>query len=232
MLGVIVNVCTVLLGSTVGLICKKGISEKITGALMAAIGLCTVVIGVKGVFGDDNTLSMIISLVLGTAIGTLVDIDKGITKLGELLEKKFGGKSGEVTITQGFVTASLLFCVGSMTIVGCLNAGLKGDNEMLFTKSLLDLISSALLSVSLGIGVIFASAFVLVFQGLLVLLSGVLQPILTLEMINAITCVGSVSIIALGLNLLGVTKIKVANQLPALVFAPVVSWLLSLAGLG
>jgi uncharacterized protein len=232
MLGVIVNVCTVLAGSIVGLLFKKGISEKFTSAIMCAIGLCTLAIGVKGIFNDNNTLAMILSLVLGTAVGTWIDLDGWITNLGERLEKRFAKQDGTVSVTQGFVTASLLFCIGSMTIVGCLNAGLKGDNQMLFTKSLLDLISAAILSVSLGIGVLFSAAFVLVFQGALVLLAGVLQPVLTTPMINAITCVGSLSILALGLNLLKITNIKVANQLPALVLAPFICWCLTAVGLG
>jgi uncharacterized membrane protein YqgA involved in biofilm formation len=144
------------------------------------------------------------------------------------VEKKFqrpGEKSG---IAQAFVTASLLFCVGAMTIVGSLTAGLTGDNEMLFTKSVLDLISSSMLSVSLGIGVLFSSLFVLVFQGAIVLCAGLLEPFLNTSAINEIICSGSLLIIGLGLNMLGVTKIKIANYLPAFFFAPVLLKLVSL----
>lgn len=225
MLGVIVNTITVLIGSTVGLICKRAIPERITRAIMLAIGLCTVYIGISGSLEGENTLVLILSMVFGTAVGTAIDLDRRITQLGELVNQKFKRADGGVSLTEGFVTASLLFCVGAMTIVGSLNAGLRGDNEMLFTKSLLDLISSCMLSVSLGVGVMCAAAFVFVFQGALVLLAQFLAPILSAAAIAEITCAGSLMILALGLNLIGLTKLKVANFLPALIFAPLFTWL-------
>lgn len=229
MAGVLVNTLTVLLGSTVGLLLKKGIPEKISKAVMTAIGLCTVYIGIDGALDGSNTIVLIISMVLGTAVGSLLDIDRGINAVGRLIEKKMKKKDGEASVSEGFMTASLLFCVGAMTIVGSLNAGLSGDNELLFTKSILDLISSCLLASTLGIGVMFAAAFVLVFQGGLVLLAQLLSGVLTDEaMIAEITCAGSVIIIGLGLNLIGITKIKVANMLPAILFAPFVYLLVGL----
>lgn len=232
MLGVIVNSLAVLLGSSVGLLCKKGIPEKISKAIMLGIGLCTIYIGISGTLKGQNTLVLILSMVFGAAAGTLLDLDGLITKLGRALERKFQREDGRVSITEGFVTASLLFCVGAMTIVGSLNAGLSGDNEMLYTKSLLDLISSCMLSVTLGIGVLFSAAFVFVFQGALVLLAQVLAPVLTDAAIAELTCAGSLLILALGLNLIGLTKIKAANYLPALLFAllfaPLFTWLFTL----
>ncbi len=228
MLGVIVNTITVLIGSTVGLICKRAVPERITKAIMLAIGLCTVYIGISGTLEGENTLVLILSMVFGTAVGTAIDLDRRITQLGELVNRKFKRAHGGVSLTEGFVTASLLFCVGAMTIVGSLNAGLRGDNEMLFTKSLLDLISSCMLSVSLGMGVMCAAAFVFVFQGALVLLAQFLAPILSATAIAEITCAGSLMILALGLNLIGLTKLKVANFLPALIFAPLFTYLFSL----
>ena len=228
MLGVIVNTITVLIGSTVGLIYKRAVPERITKAIMLAIGLCTVYIGISGTLEGENTLVLILSMVFGTAVGTAIDLDRRITQLGELVNRKFKRAHGGVSLTEGFVTASLLFCVGAMTIVGSLNAGLRGDNEMLFTKSLLDLISSCMLSVSLGMGVMCAAAFVFVFQGALVLLAQFLAPILSAAAIAEITCAGSLMILALGLNLIGLTKLKVANFLPALIFAPLFTYLFSL----
>lgn len=228
MLGVIVNTITVLIGSTVGLICKRAVPERITTAIMLAIGLCTVYIGISGTLEGENTLVLILSMVFGTAVGTAIDLDRRITQLGELVNRKLERAHGGVSLTEGFVTASLLFCVGAMTIVGSLNAGLRGDNEMLFTKSLLDLISSCMLSVSLGMGVMCAAAFVFVFQGALVLLAQFLAPILSAAAIAEITCAGSLMILALGLNLIGLTKLKVANFLPALIFAPLFTYLFSL----
>ena len=219
--GVLVNVLTVLVGSTVGLLLKKQIPEKLTTAVMTAIGLCTVAIGVAGVIKGQNQLVMIISLVLGTIIGTLIDIDGKLTKIGDKLQKK-KGENEKSTFSQGFVTASLLFCVGAMTIVGSMNAGISGDNQMLYTKSVLDLISSTMLGASLGIGVLFSSVFVLVFQGGLVALSMALGSFLNDFAVAELICAGSVMIIALGLNLIGITKIKVANLLPGLIFVPFV----------
>ena len=220
--GVLVNVGTVIVGSTIGLILKKQIPEKLTSAVMTTIGLCTIAIGVSGVIKGENQLVMIISLVLGTIAGTLIDIDDKLSKLGDTLQKKKKKSSDNATFSQGFVTASLLFCVGAMTIVGSMNAGISGDNQMLYTKSLLDLISATMLSASLGFGVMVASVFVLVFQGGLVALSMVLGNFLSDFAVNELVCAGSVMIIALGLNLTGITKIKVANLLPGLIFVPIV----------
>lgn len=227
--GVLVNTVTVIIGSGVGLLFKKAIPEKLTNAVMTAIGLCTIAIGVGGIIKGQNQLVMIISLVLGTIVGTLIDIDGRLSKLGDKLQKKRenGNKihSDSATFSQGFVTASLLFCVGAMTIVGSMNAGISGDNQMLYTKSVLDLISSSMLAASLGFGVMCASAFVLVFQGALVALAMILGSFLSDFAVAELICAGSVMITALGLNLIGVTKIKVANILPALVFVPFVCML-------
>ena len=225
--GVLVNVLTVLIGSTLGLLLKKQIPEKLTTAVMTAIGLCTVAIGVTGVIKGQNQLVMIISLVLGTIIGTLIDIDGKLAKIGDKLQKK-KGENEKSTFSQGFVTASLLFCVGAMTIVGSMNAGISGDNQMLYTKSVLDLISSTMLGASLGIGVLFSSVFVLAFQGGLVALSMALGSFLNDFAVAELICAGSVMIIALGLNLIGITKIKVANLLPGLVLVPVVCKIMEL----
>ncbi len=225
--GVLVNVLTVLIGSTVGLLLKKQIPEKLTSAVMTAIGLCTVAIGVSGIIKGQNQLVMIISLVLGTIIGTLIDLDGKLTKIGDKLQKK-KGENEKSTFSQGFVTASLLFCVGAMTIVGSMNAGISGDNQMLYTKSVLDLISSTMLGASLGVGVLFSSAFVFVFQGGLVALSMALGSFLNDFAVAELICAGSVMIIALGLNLIGITKIKVANMLPGLILVPFVCKIMEL----
>lgn len=228
MIGVFVNTATVIVGSLIGLIFKRGIPKRLADAVMIGIGLCTIYIGISGVLKGENTLILIGSIVVGAIIGTAIDLDKRLNALGELIGRRFKKSNGSVSVAEGFVTASLLFCIGSMTIVGSLQAGLTGDNEMIFTKSLLDLISSAILSVSLGIGVICAAAFVFVFQGALVLLAQYLAPVLTTSAVNEITCAGSLIIIALGLNLIGVTKIKVANYLPAIVIAPIICWIITL----
>ena len=219
--GVFVNTLTVIVGSGIGLLLKKQIPEKLTSAVMTAIGLCTIAIGVGGIIKGQNQLVMILSLVLGAVVGTLIDIDGKLSALGDRLQKK-RDETEKSTFSQGFVTASLLFCVGAMTIVGSMNAGISGDNQMLYTKAVLDLISSCMLASSLGLGVMCASGFVLVFQGALVALSMVLGTFLNDFAVAELICAGSVMITALGLNLIGVTKIKVANLLPGLLLVPFV----------
>lgn len=235
MLGVLVNVGTVVLGSTIGLIFKKGISAKFTDAVMIGIGLCTLLIGIQGMadgmLKGQNVLVTIISMVLGAVVGTAIDLDRRLNSIGDTLSEKLSKKSsGKGSFAQGFVTASLVFCVGSMTIVGSLESGLEGNHTTIYTKSLLDLFSSMMLSASLGAGVIFAALFVLVFQGGLVLASGLLAPVLSDGAIAEITSVGALLIFALGLNLTGIGKFKVANYLPAIFFSPAVYYGFQLLG--
>lgn len=219
MVGVTVNAVAVIIGSLIGLFFKKGIPQRISEAVMIGLGLCTVYVGISGSLEGKNVLVSILSVAIGAVIGTLIDIDRRLNDLGDLVEKKFSKGNGSVSLSQGFVTASLIFCVGSMTIVGSLQAGLTGNNEMLFTKSLLDFVISIVLSSTLGIGVMLSALFVFVFQGAIALLSGVLSPLLSEAVVCEMTCVGSLLVIAIGLNLAGITKIKVANYLPA-VFIP------------
>ena len=227
--GVIVNTGTVLAGSLLGLLFKKGIPEKVSRAVMIALGLFTLYIGVDGALGTQSPLIVVGSLVLGAIVGTLLNIDGAINRLGLWAERKFKRGDGEtVSIAEGFMTASLLFCVGAMTVNGAIEAGVKGVNTLFFTKALMDLVSSTMLASGLGFGVMLSAVFVLVFQGLLVLLAGWIAPVLTPEAIAEMTAAGSLIMVALGLNLLGVTKIKVADYLPAIVFAPVICWIVSL----
>lgn len=229
--GVLVNVCTVILGSTAGLIFKKSISKKYSDAVMTGIGLCVILIGIQGMLKGENILVSIVSMVLGAVVGTALDIDGRLNGLGDALSSKIRKNPDDKnTVAEGFVTASLVFCIGAMTILGSLEAGLKGDNTTLYTKSILDLISSAMLSSSLGIGVMFSALFVFVFQGGIVLLAGFLEPVLNASATAEITCVGSIMILALGLNLIGVSKVKVANYFPALIFAPVVCLIFDFLG--
>ena len=220
MLAVLINTLAVLLGSTVGLPARKGIPEKVSGAIMTAISLCTLYAGVSGMLKGENTLVLIVSMVLGTAAGTLLDLDGALARLGKAIESRFRRTDGKTSVADGFVTASLLFCIGAMTFVGCINAGLRQDYELLFT-------SSCILSVTLGIGVLCSAGFVLVFQGAIVLLAQVLAPVLSDAAIAELTCCGSVMIVAISLNMLGLTKIKTADLLPALLFVPLFTWLFS-----
>jgi len=230
MLGVIVNTIAVILGGSIGMLLKKGFSEKLSHAIMEAIGLCTIYIGISGALQGNNVLVLIFAMVFGTIAGTLINIDGWITRVGDGVQARFpAGSDGAHSVAEGFVSASLLFCVGAMTVVGSLQAGLSGNNTMLFTKSLLDFCSSMMLAASLGIGVIYSAAFVFIFQGAIALLAGVLAPMLSDAAIAEMTCAGSVMIVAIGLNLIGIAKIKVANQLPGIIFAPLFLALYTLA---
>ncbi len=220
MIGVLVNTLAVVAGSLFGLLLRKGIPARFTQAAMIGIGLCTLYLGIDGALKGQNAIIAILSVVAGGLIGTGLDLDGKIQRLGDRVQQRVTPGAAGSRVGEGLVTASLLFCVGSMTIVGSLNAGLTGDNEMLFAKSVLDLISSIMLSVSLGIGVLLSAVVVLAFQGALVLLAQVLKPVLSAPAIAEMTCVGSLLIIALGLNLLGITRIKVADYLPAIALAP------------
>lgn len=226
MIGVLANTLAVIIGGSLGLLLKKGIPERVSGAVMTALGLCTVYIGIDGALDGSNTIVLIVSMVLGTICGTLLNIDGAVSRLGEFFERRVNSTDGKIPIAQGFMTASMLFCVGAMTIVGSINAGLMDDNKLLFTKSILDLISSCMLASTLGVGVLFSAATVFFYQGTLVLLAELLQRVLTdTALIAEITCAGSLMIIGLGLNIIGITKIKVADQLPAILFVPIVYYL-------
>lgn len=230
----IVNTAAVILGAAIGLILKKGFPKKLKDTLMKGLGLCTVYLGISGSLKGGNTLILIISMVIGTVIGEGIDLDDKINRLGSFLEQRAAGRNAQKrqldteetkeetgTIAQGFVTASLLFCVGAMSIVGSLEAGLTGDYAMLYNKSVMDFVAAIIFASSLGIGVMFAAAFVLVYQGAITLFAQWLAPVLNNEtIINEMTCVGSVIIIGLALNMLGITKLKVMNYVPA-VFVPI-----------
>ena len=222
MLGVIVNVITVILGSLVGLMFKKGIPEKVSTSVMIGLGACTLYIGISGSLCGENVLIVIASVVLGVISGTLLNIDGAINRLAKNVEMKFKKEGQSICVAEGLVTATLLFCVGSMTVTGSIQAGLTGDNSVLITKATLDFVSSMMLASSLGFGVMLASLSVFVIQGGLVLLASLISPFMSTGAINEMTCVGSILIIMIGTNLMGITKIKVADFLPAVIYAPVI----------
>ncbi|MBQ7399605.1 MAG: DUF554 domain-containing protein [Clostridia bacterium] len=226
MLGVIINCITVIVGSLVGMTFKNLISKKVTDGVMVAIGLCTVYIGIDGALSGENTLVLILSMAIGAAIGFVLDIDGRINKFSEFATRRFK-KDDNVNVAEGFVTACLIFCVGAMTLVGSVQAGVNGDNTTLITKAMLDLISSLALASTFGVGVLLSTLFVLVFQGGIVLLSSLVGDFLSLSMQNEMICAGSVIIIGLGLNIIGVSKIKVANFVPAMFIAPAITPLLN-----
>lgn len=220
-MGAIVNFLSIIVGGLIGLLLKKGIPEKISNTVFAGVGLCVLLIGIDGVMEGKNILITIISIVVGAVIGELLDIDSAINRLAKYAENTMNKKGGNVKFANGFVTATLLFAVGAMTIVGSLDSGLTGDNTTLYTKSLLDGISSIIFASSLGVGVLFSSIPILISQGGITLLAHYIAPLLTDTIIAEMTCVGSLVIIALALNLLNITKLKVANYIPA-IFIPII----------
>lgn len=213
-LGTIVNAAAIAAGCAIGMLAKRGISQRVMDAVMKGVALCIVYIGIDGMLEGSKTLAVIIAMALGAGIGTLLDLDGKMSKLGDIVEKRLAG--GGVGIAQGFVTASLIFCVGAMAVVGSLQSGLSGDNSTLYTKALLDGISSMVLTASLGVGVGLSAVCVLIYQGALTLLAGLLSPVLSDAVIAEMTCVGSILIMALGLNMLGITKLKVMDYILAI----------------
>ncbi|MEG2936010.1 MAG: DUF554 domain-containing protein [Clostridium sp.] len=224
MIGTIVNTVSVIVGGVIGLVVKKGVSKRFSDIVMNGLALCVLYIGISGALKGHNTMVIIFSIVIGAIIGEAVDLDKRVRDLGDVIEKKFKSGDKNVSIAEGFVTASLLFCVGAMTIVGSLQSGLTGNHEMLFTKSILDGVASILFAASLGVGVLFSAAFVLIYQGSITLLAQFISPYLSDIVIAEMTCVGSLLIIGLGLNMLNVTKLKIMNYIPA-IFLPILIYL-------
>ncbi|MDF2882576.1 MAG: hypothetical protein K0R54_3133 [Clostridiaceae bacterium] len=223
-LGTFVNTIAIIVGGILGLLLRGGIPEKVKNTIMDGLALCVLLIGVTGAIKVNNLLLIIFSVVLGSIIGELIDLDKLIQNLGDKIEEKFHQKGG--SISEGFVSSSLLFCVGAMAIVGSLQSGLTNNHQTLFAKSMLDGISSIVFASSLGLGVILSSVSVFIYQGAITLCATLLKTVLTQRVILDMTAVGSLLIIGLALNMLKITKIKVANLLPA-VFIPVLYQILS-----
>ena len=219
LLGTIVNTLAVIIGAGVGITLKRGIPERIEDTVTKGLALCVLMIGLQGMMKGENTLVTILSIVLGGLLGELLRIDDGMNRLGKYVEAKFKNGS-DSKIAEGFVTASLLFIVGAMAVVGSLQSGLMHDHTTIYAKSILDGVSSVIFASTLGLGVMLSSVAVFVYQGAITLFAGVLAPVLNDTVIAEMTAAGSVIIFGLGLNMIGLTRIKVANYLPA-IFLPI-----------
>ena len=232
MLGVWANFFAVIVGGAVGTLLKGGIKERYSQTINAGLALCVMLIGMSGALKTENTMLVIISIVIGSVLGEVLRIEDGLDRLGNWAQKKFA--KGDVGFANGFVNATLLFCVGAMAMVGSLEAGLVNKHDTLLAKSALDGVSSIIFASSFGIGVVFSAIPLTIYQGGIALLAGVLAPLLTDVLINEMSAVGSILIIALSLNMLGVTKerIRVGNMLPAIlvpcVYIPVTKWISTL----
>jgi len=215
MLGTIVNVGAVIVGSIIGLIVHTKLPKRIITIVFQGIGLFTIFIGIKMALKTDHLLIMVFSIVIGSVIGEMINIEKGINKLSEYLKRKI--KIINDKFSEGLITAFLLFCLGSMTIIGSIEEGLGGRPNLLMTKSLMDGFSSIALSASLGIGVIFSVIPLLIYQGGLTLFAGYLQNFFAQTMINELTAVGGILLIGLGINILEILKLRISNMLPSLI---------------
>ena len=218
-LGVLANTGLVILGTVIGCIFRSDKVKRVAERVFQLFALFVILMGVEGAIGISEPIKALIFMVVGTAIGELIDIDKQLTRLGNWVQKKFGAKGG--SFSEGFVQAVLLFCIGSMTFIGALESGIQHVHTTYYTKGALDGISSITLAATYGVGVGLSALFVLVYQGLLVALSGLLEPVLLAEVVALSSQIGSLFLIGIGLNMLGLTKIKVANFLPAM-FLPMI----------
>lgn len=226
LIGTIVNAAAILAGGGIGLIIKKGLNKKLEHAITQMLGLTTVVIAggglitrmitvdpATGKLSSGGELLLLVSLVLGALAGTLLDIDGALERWGARLEKRFGGSGG---FAPGLISATLLFCVGAMAIMGSFNDGLSGDHTVLFVKSALDFISSIVLGATLGAGVLGAAVTTFAYQGALTLCAGALSGVLVGALLDQICIVGYAIVACIGINFFGAVKIKTANLLPAL----------------
>lgn len=220
MFAVIVNSIAIVSGCLIGLFLRRGIPKDTSEALMQGLGLCTVVIGIQGVIQEQNILVLIVATVLGIFIGESTDLDGRVNRFAEKTASRFTGTGEGEKIAHAFVASCLIMNVGAMVIVGSLNAGLREDFAMLYTKSLLDFISGIMMSAVMGVGVMGSAGFTLVFQGAIVLLANYIAPYLSDTVIAELNSTGCLIILALGLNIMGLTKLKVINYLPALLLVP------------
>lgn len=236
--GTIVNAVLVIAGSLIGLLLKKAIPQRLKESMVQALALSTMTIGITGIVNASSTVTdggklsgnytilMVLSMAIGTFIGELINIERHLDNMGEFFQKRFSQNRDNSTFAQGFVTASLVFCVGSMAILGSLNDGILRDPTILITKSLLDMIMSVVFASTLGIGVMFSAVTVVVYQGLITLCASILSPLLTQTVVAQMSFVGSILITGIGLNFLYKPKLKLANMLPAM-FIPIVWYIIN-----
>ncbi|WP_130806006.1 DUF554 domain-containing protein [Senegalia massiliensis] len=225
MIGTIVNFLTILLGGIIGVNIKEGLKEEYKQIIMDSLALIVIVIGLTSALKSESILTMIFSLIIGVIIGESLKIDKKLNKLGEFLERKLG--RNDSNFSKGFVTTSLIFCVGAMAIVGSLESGLTGNHNTLYAKSVIDGMTSIVFASTLGIGVAFSSFAVFLYQGSITILASFLTDFLIDPVVLEMSAVGGILISAIGINILGLKEIKVSNMLPA-IFLPLVFYAVKL----
>lgn len=222
MIATVINAALILLGSALGLIFKNRISQRFSVIVTHALGLCVLGIGISSMVGTQNTLCVIVCMVLGTLLGEGIDIEKRMDSAGEALRRRLIKDSGENRFVEGFVTASVLFCVGAMAINGSLEAGLNHNYSILISKGVIDGVTSITFAAAMGVGVAFSVLPLVVYQGALTLLAGFVGPYLGSAVITEMSAVGGTIIVGIAINMLGLGKsrIKVGNMLPA-IFLPI-----------
>ena len=217
--GAALNGVLVIVGGIVGSIVKNGLPDRVSDQIMKGLSLVIIYIGISGTFSGRNTLATIVSLAVGTLLGQLADLEGKINRIGDFLQCKFS-HGDSVSIADGFVSCSLLICVGAMAIIGSLESGLEGDFTTLAAKSVIDGIAALIMATTLGIGVAFSGVLVFLYEGAMSLGAQFIQPLLDDAIISELACVGGATIIAVGFNCLGITKIKVMDMVPA-IFMPI-----------
>lgn len=223
MLATVLNCALIGIGSLMGILLRNRISTRFTSIIIQGLSLCVIIIGLSSALGTNNTLCLIICMVLGTILGEALNIEDRLDRFGIFLRKKLvREKEGEGNqFTEGFVTASVLFCVGTMAVMGSIDAGINHDYSLLISKSVIDGVSAITFAAAMGIGVLFSCIPVLLYQGSLTLLASLVAPLLTAEMVTEMSAVGGLIIVGIGFNMLSITekKLKVGNMLPA-IFLP------------
>lgn len=225
MLGTIVNFLTILVGGIIGVNIKNGLKDNYKKIIMDSLALIVIVIGLNSALKSENLLIVIFSLVLGSILGEGLKIDKRLNKTGDFLERKLGRE--DTNFSKGFVTTSLIFCVGAMAIVGSLESGLTGNHDTLYAKSVIDGVTSIVFASTLGIGVAFSAISVFLYQGTITILASSLSEFLVDSVVLEMSAVGGILIVAIGINILGLKEIKVSNMLPG-IFLPLVFYVFKL----
>ena len=223
MIGTLVNTVAVAAGGMVGLVLKKNMPQRVTAIYFQAIGLFTLAIGMSMAVKMEDILIVVASLAIGSLLGEWMNIEKGATGMSVYLKKKF--RVGNEKFSEGLITAFLLFCVGSMTILGTIQEGTGGSPDLLYTKSLMDFFSAILLASAFGFGVVVSAVPLLIFQGALTLLAMYAGSFFTDEIILGLTSVGGVLLVGLGINILEIKKLRIMNMLPALVVVVLLLWI-------
>lgn len=223
MIGTLVNAAAIIAGGTIGLLLNKSMPERIKTIYFQAVGLFTFAIGISMVYNMQHILIVVSSLAIGSLIGEWMNLEVGAERMSNYLKRKF--RIGSEKFSEGLITAFLLYCIGSMTIIGAIQEGTGGSSDLLMTKSLMDGFSSIILASAFGVGVLVSFIPLLILQGSITLLAMYASSFFTPEIIQGLTSVGGILLIGLGINILEIKKLRIMNMLPALIIVAVLLWL-------